>query len=407
MQNKHIQIFAFCLAIVANTVASNPVVNPISDRSLGQTFIFASDALSEERQIDLYLPDSYHFSNKTYPVIYVMDSGFLFDLTVSLLRNRWSRNLAPESIIVGIHSNSNPQRFGFAMPMKRDNGSISFEGSKPELMSTFLSNELTRYLKSNYRTNNFKAIIGMSPTATNVIYDFLQPTPFFNAHIAIAADMQFKTLQDKPLSLAVEEQANKHKEHFIMLSRASTDLNNNPAIGVPYQYLIDKSNSTKNNLHAFLPSETEHYSVAAQTIDVAFSKLFPMSQWRPNYRSLRNSDDPVPYLDEFYKTLNHQVGFETYPVVDGYWMGNNILGLARALGRNDRYPQALELLIWADNKMPDNVWINQYISRVYTRLEKPSDALKYAQKALNIANSVNHPDKQIIEEYVNSLTSGS
>ena len=107
----------------------------------------------------------------TYPVIYAMDSGYLFDMTIAIAKNRWSRDHASESIIVGIQSRSNPERFNFAMPMLRDDSSIAFENSQPDRMATFFDSELDSLINSKYRTNRFKMLIGMSLTATNVIYD--------------------------------------------------------------------------------------------------------------------------------------------------------------------------------------------------------------------------------------------
>lgn len=62
----------------------------------------------------------------TYPVIYAMGSGYLFDMTIAIAKNRWFRELAPKFIIVGIQSQSNPERFNFTMPMLRDDSSIAF-----------------------------------------------------------------------------------------------------------------------------------------------------------------------------------------------------------------------------------------------------------------------------------------
>ena len=353
-------------------------------RTQGITLAVDSTIFDESRIIDIYVPEGYEHSHRRYPVIYVMDSDYLFDMTVAIAKNRWSRDLAPQSIIVGLAARNNHERFDYAMPMLRDDGGVSFADSKPQIMSAFLTSELIPYIDGNYRTNGYQVLIGMSPTSTNVIYDYLSASPVFDAHIAIAADLQMKSLKGEPLNLAIAEQGKKRKDGFIVASRAATDLQNDPSREAFFQYLINFPNADELGIYGYLPVETEHYSVALSTIDFAFEKLFPLAQWRPNYRALRNAEKPVTYLKAFYEDLSTKVGFQTYPTVDGYWMGNSILGLSRALGRNDKLPQAIEVLKWADEQLPNNTWINHYLSRVYARMNNVELALHFAQKTVKL-----------------------
>lgn len=383
------------LSMTASSLASE--LSLLSGRHQGKSYSIASKALQSDRVIDVYLPESHQYSTNRYPVIYVMDSDFLFDTTVSIARNRWSRDLAPESIVVGIRSRNNQERFNFAMPMKRGDGSVSFENSQPEKMAQFFSEELSPLIEDTFRANDYRVVIGMSPTATNVLHDYLSDTPFFDAHMAIAADLQFKTLADKPLHFAITEKAKSTKNGFIVVSRASTDLKNDPSREDFFRYLMDFPKAETLGIYSVLPEATEHYSVALKTIDYGFEKLFPMALWRPDYRSLRNSEDPVPVLKAFYEKLDNTVGFDTYPTVDGYWMGNSILGLARFLGRNQKFPQALEMLKWADSKQPNNIWINHYLSRVSSRLDDQQAALEFAKTAVRLAKERKDEDIDVFK----------
>lgn len=399
-----ILVFVFFAQVLLSHVYASGLTHP-SARVAGESYSFASNALQGQRQIDVYLPESYHHSHKHYPVIYVMDSDFLFDLTLSVAKNRWSRDLAPESIIVGIRARTNQERFDFAMPMKRENATISFEHSQPEKMAKFFKDELASTMDSAYRTNGFRLVIGMSPTATNVIHDYLSDEPFFDAHIAIAADLQFKTLSDVPLHLAIAEKAKASKRGFIMLSRASTDISKVPSRALSFGHLIALPQADKLGIYSFLPEETEHYSVALKSIDYALEKLFPMPLWRPNYHALRNADDPVSVLSEFYDNLDKTVGYSTYPKVDGYWMGNSVLGLARHLGRNEKLPQALDVLLWANQKLPDNTLLNHYLSRVNYRLGEQEAALRYAKHAVALAKERQDGDLATFESNLNAIKS--
>lgn len=401
--------FGSLLAIAFNLFAAqaNLTITQSESRNQGTQVVVHSATFDETRVLDIFVPDGYEHSNRDYPVIYVMDSDYLFDMTVAIAKNRWSRDLAPQSIIVGIHARNNHERFDYAMPMLRDDGVVAFENAKPEKMSAFLNHELIRYIDNQYRTNDFKVIIGMSPTSTNVVHDYLSDNPIFDAHVAIAADLQMKSLQGKPLNTAITQRAVQRKDGFIVASRAATDLQNDPTREAFFRHLIDYPNADSLGVYGFLPEQTEHYSVALSTIDFALEKLFPLAQWRPDYRSLRNSEDPVSYLKQFYHQLSEQVGFATYPTVDGYWMGNSILGLSRALTRNDKMPQAIEVLRWADQMLPENTWINHYLSRIYARMDDTANAIAFAQKAVRLAKAQDDKDAAVFTENLNNLTTST
>ena len=357
----------------------------MSSRELGKTFEFHSKALEGSRIIDLYIPESHDKSLKKYPVVYVHDSSFLFDLTVSLLKNRWSRDLAPESIIVGIQSRDNHERFSFAMPMKREDGSISFENSKPEKMEQFLINELAPFIESKYRTNGYKTLIGMSPTATNVLYDFLKQESYFNAHIAIAPNLEHSTVDNVPLDKAIHQAGAKKTRPFLFLGLASGDLDANADRALPFNYLAAEAPSSKSGIYGFLPEATEHYSVAGISLEQAFAKLFPLAEWLPEYGKMRSSKLPIEYLKTFYEQLEKKVGYEVYPAVGGYWMGNSVTGFSRFLFRKKDYDKALEFLTWADEKVAGDSLINLYLSRAYNYKSDKEQAVSHAEKSLMLA----------------------
>jgi predicted alpha/beta superfamily hydrolase len=402
--SKALSIFLWVFFVAcAFAEDSNSDISAHQPRVQGSQFTFSSEALEGQRMIDLYLPESYETGSRSYPIIYVLDSDFLFDLTVAVAKNRWSRELAPEAIVVGIQSSNNHQRFNFAMPMKRADGSVSFSNSNPDKQAAFLQNELASYLNSEYRTNGFNVIVGMSPTATNVIYDYLSEKPFFDAHIAIAADIQFSTLQGKPIHKAIADKT--AEGDFIIVSRGATDLANNPDLEPAFSALSKTTANAPGKVISLLPNSTEHYSVALQTMDAGLSALFPMDVWRPNYNELRAVDNPVEELKSFYVNLQNQVGFEVYPLLDGYWMGNSILGLTRFLVRNDKSKEAIELLEWADGKLAGNPWILYYFSRVYARMEQLDQALEYAIESSARAEQSLHADSDLFQDNVTRVKS--
>ena len=57
------------------TVSAQEVVE---DVVLGKLIKFESEVLDEERQIMVYLPTGYDQTQTTYPVLYLLDEGYLY-----------------------------------------------------------------------------------------------------------------------------------------------------------------------------------------------------------------------------------------------------------------------------------------------------------------------------------------
>lgn len=347
------------------------------------SFNFTSKALSGQRTLDIYLPESYSYSNKTYPVIYLLDSDFLFDLTVGLLKTKWSRELAPEAIIVGIRTSSPQARLNFAMPIVRPDGSIFAKNAKPEAMATFFSDELAPFLSQHYRINNYRVGIGMSPTATNIVFDFLSASPFFDAHIAIASDLHFNTLSGQSFHSQIAKKAN--NKRFFLHSKASRDFINDPVGEKVYQQLAASTKHQKNNFYTLVPENSEHYAVSIETLEQAFNKLFPIDDWLPDYDKIRAENLPVKALMSFYLQRNEKAGFETYPLIDAYWSINSVIGLTQHLAGQGRFNEAAKLLEWANALSANEVLVHYYLSKVYAKLSQADKALHYAKEAVKLA----------------------
>lgn len=372
----------------------------LETREFGQTLSFQSKALAGERKLDIYLPDSYRFSTKTYPVIYLLDSDFLFDLTVSIMKTKWSRELAPEAIIIGVRTSSHEDRLSFAMPIVRPDGSIFGKQAKPKAMADFLKHELSSFVDTHYRTNDYKIGIGMSPTATNIIYDYLQDHSLFDAHIAIASDLHYLMRDGTPIYQTI---LNKKKEHaFFFHSKASEDFSNDTKGYDIYERLTTLNG--QQGLHTYIPENTEHYEVAISTLNKAISTLFPIATWKPNYQLFKTAENPAKQIKSFYQIRNKRARFNSYPLIDGYWTGNSMIGLTRYLAGQNRFVEAAELLEWVNMTIPNDIQVNYFLSRVYTRLEAVEKAKLHAQKAVLLAQKKKSQDLEMLEENLKAIT---
>ena len=125
---------------------------PESENIVGSNHLIYSKILGEKRQIQIYLPPTYQETDAKYPVLYVLDGQLFFEYGVSLSKTFKQFKLAPEFIIVGIHTPF-PQRY-----RQFGGGSENFMG--------FFEKELVPYIEESFRTNEEQIFFGWQYAAS-------------------------------------------------------------------------------------------------------------------------------------------------------------------------------------------------------------------------------------------------
>lgn len=197
-----------------------------------------SKILNENRQLIVSVPKDYDTSNKTYPVLFLLDGTEITLIEGKLVTHK----LGLEMIIIAI---ANTDRDRDMMPLSRP----SYEVENPEAESfiSFLETELIPYIENHYRTNGQKTIRGKSLSGLFVMYAFLSRPELFDNYIGNCAgwfadmDTYFNTLADK----SFQNKGNfKGKKLFVANSLADP-LDPNKEI---HQSIVDLSKRIKNEL---------------------------------------------------------------------------------------------------------------------------------------------------------------
>lgn len=136
------------------------------DFSIGETLKVQSELLSEERQLNVYLPLSYKTSpEKQYPIIYLLDGSADEDFIhmsglIQFLSFSWI-NAIPETILVGIANVDRKRDFTYPTSNERDKVQFPTAGSS-EMFIRFIETELKPTIESTYRVDSISTLIGQS-----------------------------------------------------------------------------------------------------------------------------------------------------------------------------------------------------------------------------------------------------
>jgi len=151
-----------------------------------------SKVLNEERTYNVFLPKHYNdknFPNQKYPIIYLLDGEKYFHVVSGLVKNLSNGYYPqiPECIVVAIE---NINRSRDLTPTKVK---LPYENGGGANFELFLQNELIPTINKNYRTLDYKILIGHSFGGLFVINTLLNNSDLFNTYIAIDPSLWWDT----------------------------------------------------------------------------------------------------------------------------------------------------------------------------------------------------------------------
>lgn len=145
--------------------------------AIGKRIPLHSDVLSEDREIEVYLPDGYAETDESYPVLVVLDGEWMFRYCVSVV-DMISPHHLPKMIIVGL---PNTDRNRDLKPLGQD---PSDPEAGPRTFLRFIEQELMPHIEEQYRALPYRVIMGHSLAGLFAIYTLATNPDLFTAYIA-------------------------------------------------------------------------------------------------------------------------------------------------------------------------------------------------------------------------------
>lgn len=161
---KQLIIIVVCCLLSIN-ILSQTKGSPIT---IGTNYTINSKILNQDREIQIYLPDSYTSSEQNYDVLYILDGQRFFTNGVSIQKSLNTPDAIPEMIIVGINSSRALRR------------SLFGDG---DTFTSFLKNEVIQFVDSNYRTTKERVIFGWEAAAYYISEMILKEKDLFSGAI--------------------------------------------------------------------------------------------------------------------------------------------------------------------------------------------------------------------------------
>lgn len=160
-----------------------------------QERVLRSDIVNQNYKIQIHLPRNYDRtgSNKTYPVVYLLDSQWDFPALVSMVGQLNFDGDIPDLIIVGLSwsgENADPGtlRIRDFSPTKIDSQPNSGGAAK---FLKFIKTELIPFVNKEYRASDQRLLMGSSLGGLFTTYAMFNETNLFDTYITTATAAQW------------------------------------------------------------------------------------------------------------------------------------------------------------------------------------------------------------------------
>ena len=268
-----------------------------------------SKEFTKGRSVKIYIPKDYDKDETvSYPLAFVLGSGYLFDMYVGNAKLYANTDKAPRQIVVGIDMETTYNKDISIIP---SNNALTETAEK---FQKFIKKELIAYMEINYRTSPFMTIAGEGKAANFISYFLKDANPIFNSYICITPELtEFNTSRIESYSL--NRLSSMDNSYFIYSS-------NNKEYITRKQY--DRFNQASTYLSSFniknlhitfdkFPSAPNHLSVIAETIPRAFQKMFYLyakitkSEFKSNIKDL-DPLEAIKYVEKKYLDIQFLYG---------------------------------------------------------------------------------------------------
>jgi len=154
-------------------------VSATPEITIGRNISVWSEILGESRPLQIHLPSSYDRSRDSYPVLYLLDGDRNFHHVTGIVEFLSESGRIPEMIVVAIPNTDRARDLTPPAP-----GAAVGIGGAADVFLRYLTEELARWVETNYRTEPFRVLMGHSRGGLFAIYTLLNRPQAFTAYIA-------------------------------------------------------------------------------------------------------------------------------------------------------------------------------------------------------------------------------
>lgn len=371
-------------------VSSNP-------SSEVERLVIRSQTLNSTKELNVLLPEKYHQRTQSYPVMVVLDGEFLFYTAAGIVRHWSAVTWMPEMIVVGVSYTRRP-------PLSEQPEAAPPSGGLSR-RAAFLRDELIPFLDSRYRTQPFRMIVGLNPSALPILETMWKVPGLFQANIAIVAGHSLRGRGARAMGLAPEETFSAalaksfaddpDRQSYLYISSPENHIEQFPTLPQDFQ---DLERGMMPHTARNFTLKTEFvaggaYATAQASILSAFEMIFPRDEWAPQYSDFAEEEGAaIANIEAYFDNLSLAYGFTITPLEERFRNVNSLVGTASTLVRQERFEEATAVSRHAIELYPNTVGGHYQLARALEGEGRLQEAEEAAEQALEKAREFDNYD---------------
>ena len=259
---EFIKLFSKYSLLVSLIIAMASFHSQASELVLGEKYFLNSQLLKEQRELQIYLPESYKKGQKNYPVIFVMDSQRYFLHAIAHQQSLRFQDKTPELIVVGIKTDDKKRR--------------QWLSPNSEQFMSFLKVELIPWIENKYRTSGERLYFGWE-MAAGLVPDLITKHPDLFQALFMASPTH---IDRERINNIKRHLLKSTSNHYIYATLGEVETWSTASMQALEEVIISSPKSAIEWEYELMPNQ-DHYTTPLITIDNGLLKYFD------NYGPLR------------------------------------------------------------------------------------------------------------------------
>ena len=356
---------------------------------LGEARKIQSAILDQERTVLVYTPEDYDQSDASYPVLYLLDGTQHFHHVTGIVQYLTAQNLISPLIVVAVANISRTHDFTPTVDTT-STATMDIAGGADNFIA-FIDQELKPFIDENYRTENYRILVGHSFGGLFAVYTLFKYPELFDAVISVSATYWWDNqLLEKMASDYFDEHDSFDKFLYMTMGNEREQMN---STGQSFADML--SRKAPDDFvweYKYMPAEN-HGTTPHRSIYDGLEKLYqgwtvPVDLLSGNYFDVENH----------YKELSRRFGYEI-PIPENII---NIMGYL-ALGEN-RHEKAIALFRKNVELHPNSANVYDSMGEGYEAMGDYHNAAKFYRTAVEKGEANNDPLIHVFRQHLDNAS---
>jgi len=370
---KILKLFLLVVAYFSLPVTAEDVVKEL--RTIGEASRVSIDSkvLGENRNFLINLPESYDSSNKSYPVVYLLDGERHFNHAIVATQILQKQERVPELIIVAI-TNSH----SWASDKSTRQRDLGYEKEK---FVQYIKNEMMPYVNKNYRTTGLNTLFGHSLAGYFSTHLLATQPELFTNYIAASPVLQGEEIDFYNKILSNNNIKNHTEKSFYFTLASEDEARRKSVTDAVNNFVKLLTRQTPKNLnwhYEFFDNQT-HGSIYFPTFFPGMTYVFKNYQ-APHFAKYEQYTDfgGMQGMKAHYKKREKIYG------TDKNIPENTLLNLASMLLKEGKTQDALQLYSRLTHDFPQSARSFSGLGQVYSSLKHYKKSIAAHQTAVKL-----------------------